>query len=143
MTIFMDYKIEEGAHPPERATEGANGLDLYAYEVERIGDNLYEYSTGVSIAIPSGYVGLLFPRSSISKTDMHLRNCVGVIDSDYRGIIKARFSIHPGGDHLRAYRVGDKICQLVVVPQPEVRLCPVAHLPPTARGAGGFGSTGK
>lgn len=143
MIIYLDYTKEEGAYSPERATEGSNGLDLFAHKVEKIGGNLYEYDTGVSVAIPAGHVGLLFPRSSISKTDMHLRNCVGVIDSDYRGTIRARFSIAPTEGYLRAYRRGDKICQLVIIPQPEVRLCEVENLPSTSRGSGGFGSTGR
>lgn len=143
MVVFIDYALEEGAEAPKQATEGSNGLDLTAFKVEQIGADLYEYDTGVSIAIPPGYVGLLFPRSSISKTDMHLRNCVGVIDSDYRGTIRARFLIHPKGDHLKAYRRGDKVCQLLIIPQPKVILCKKPELSETQRGSGGFGSTGK
>ena len=142
LVILMDYTVLEGARDPEQATEGSNGLDLFAYKIEKIGHSLYEYDTGVSVAIPQGHVGLLFPRSSISNTDMYLRNCVGVVDSDYRGTIKARFTIQTQNKHLRAYRQGDKICQLVIVPQPAVKLCRVDTLPQTKRGSGGFGSTG-
>ena len=144
--LYIEFKLNEGAITPEKATEGSAGWDLYAWEVkEGPRHSLYMYDTGVSVAIPWGHVGLLFPRSSISKTDFHLRNCVGVIDSDYRGTIKMCFQVSPKdkSPYLQTYVHRERIGQLVVVPAPTIEMVEVDDLPSTTRGAGGFGSTGK
>ena len=91
------------------------------------------------MAIPTGYVGLLFPRSSVTKTDLRLANCVGVIDSDYRGPIKVVFD----RKGKRSYNVGDRVAQLVIVPAPHLDIIEVDELDDTDRGINGFGSTGK
>jgi len=91
--------------------------------------------------LPHGYVGLLFPRSSISKTDHYLRNSVGVIDSGYRGEIKIRMSIPALG--ARQYNKGDKIAQLLIMQIPWVDIVEVSEISGSDRGAGGFGSTGE
>jgi dUTP pyrophosphatase len=71
---------------------------------------------------------------------MTLTNCVGVIDSDYRGEITAVFA---GGDIRTEYKVGDRICQLIIMPYPVVEFIEAKELSDTARGTGGYGSTGK
>ena len=90
--------------------------------------------------IPEGYVGLVFPRSSISKTDHYLRNSVGVIDSGYRGEIKIRMSTPLLGGV--EYKEGDRIAQLIIMKLPWVNIEEVEELSDTDRGDGGFGSTG-
>jgi len=91
--------------------------------------------------MPEGYVGLIFPRSSISKTDHYLRNSVGVIDSGYRGEIKIRMSTPLLGGV--EYKEGDRIAQLIIMKLPWVNIEEVEELSDTDRGEGGFGSTGN
>jgi dUTP pyrophosphatase len=94
--------------------------------------------------IPEGFVGLVFPRSSIRKTDLSLSNSVGVIDSGYRGEIQATFnqkSLSKDGQIL--YGIGDRIMQIMIIPYPPVQFIEVNELSDTLRGEGGFGSTGK
>jgi dUTP pyrophosphatase len=102
----------------------------------------YEYLTGIAIEIPEGYVGLMFPRSSISKTKQILSNHVGVIDSGFRGEIRFRFK-KLAWDNGDLYDVGDKIGQLVIMPIPAIELVEVDELSDSERGEGGFGSTGN
>jgi dUTP pyrophosphatase len=87
-------------------------------------------------------VGLVFPRSSVYKTGFSLTNCVGVIDSDYRGEIMAKFADTYLGD-VEGYEVGDRICQMIIMPVPEVEYVEADKLSSTERGAGGYGSTGR
>lgn len=161
-------KLHIDAVIPAYATPGDAGLDLTAVSkrVETgIDDNgeYIEYGTGLAIEIPEGYVGLIFPRSSVSKKDQFLANAVGVIDSGYRGEIKLRFKLEqqfdeltfwetPGilnykvddrGFYANIYDVGDKVGQLIVMPYPQVELIEVSELGSSDRGEGGFGSTGK
>lgn len=97
------------------------------------------YGTGIATEIPEGYVGLIFPRSSIRKYGLILTNSVGVIDSHYRGEIMCSFK--SVGNSV-SYNVGDKIAQLVIIPYPEIRYVEVTELSETDRGEGGHGSTG-
>jgi len=94
----------------------------------------------LAMEVPEGYVGLIFPRSSISKTDHYLRNSVGVIDSGYRGEIKIRMSTPLLGGV--EYKEGDRIAQLIIMKLPWVNIEEVEELSDTDRGDGGFGSTG-
>lgn len=128
-----------GAVEPSVGSAGAAGLDLVAAEYTYEAEYVHAYNTGVAVEIPSGYVGLVFARSSVTKTGALLGNGVGVIDSDYRGPILVKF-YH--SEEEPPYKVGDRVAQLVVVPIPVVRLTYVSELAPTQRGAGGFGSTG-
>lgn len=131
------------ASPPERANEGDAGFDLKAIAVTYPSGSagIYiEICTGIAFEIPKGYVGLIFPRSSISNTKHFLRNSVGVIDSGYRGEIKLRFSVD---DSNTGYRVGDKVGQIVFVKLPVVELVEAKELSLTQRNSGGFGSSGK
>jgi len=99
------------------------------------------YDTGLSMEIPEGYVGLLFPRSSISKTTLSLANSVGVIDSGYRGSIMFKFR-YLGGKGNWFYNLGDRVGQIIIIPYPTVEFEEVEELSSTERGQGGFGSTG-
>lgn len=127
---------------PKRMSLGAAGFDLTAAAITEKNTLFTQYDTRISVAIPAGYVGLLVPRSSISATGWQLCNSVGVIDSDFRGSIKMRFSTHFDG--LDApYEVGDRIGQLVVVRTPFVDSLEVEELDLTLRDRGGFGSTGR
>lgn len=127
-----------GAYEPSVGTSGSAGLDLYVNSIN--GDQI---GTGVHVEIPSGFVGLLVPRSSWGIRGFRLANTVGVIDSDYRGEIKLVRDFHPTKGHLKITE-GDKVAQLVVVPcLTEAQKCQqLSDLSETARGDGGFGSTG-
>ena len=133
-------KIFSNAVVPSYTKLGDAGMDLTAISLEKNGA-YYEYGTGLAIELPLGYVGLVFPRSSISKTDHYLRNSVGVIDAGYRGEIKIRMSVpFLGGVQ---YKVGDRVAQLVIMKLPWVNIEQVDDLSETDRGEGGFGSTGN
>lgn len=144
-------KIHPDAIIPSYATAGDAGMDLTAVSKAFSADGLYvEYGTGLAVEIPTGYVGLLFARSSISKTTMVLANHVGVIDSGYRGEIKFRFkdfgkSKMFGLDvsNKTAYDVGDRVGQLMILPYPLIEFIEVDELTNSERSIGGFGSTGN
>ena len=131
-------KLHPDAVIPRYAKAGDAGLDLTAVEIVADG-SLLTYKTGLAVEIPDGYVGLLFPRSSVYKTGQTLTNCVGVIDSGYRGEIMMKFSFSPQG---LEYEVGDRIGQLLIMPYPKVEFVEVDELSETSRGSGGYGSTG-
>ena len=132
-------KLHPDAVTPTYAKDGDAGLDLTAYVVTTFKDTPYiEYGTGIAVEIPKGYVGLIFPRSSVSKLEnFYLKNSVGVIDSGYRGEIKLRFNRDK-----EFYSAGDKIGQLIILPYPTIYLEEVEELSVTDRNEGGFGSTG-
>lgn len=132
-------KLDESAKIPSYANEGDAGLDLTAISLT-MQDGYWEYGTGLSTEIPKGFVGLLFPRSSISKKDQFLRNSVGVIDSGYRGEIKLRMSVPALGT---SYGIGEKVGQLIVIEIPILKVIEVDELDESERGEGGFGSTGQ
>ena len=134
-------KLSNRAVTPSYAKEGDAGLDMVATSL--IKDEMYyEYGTDIAVQIPEGYVGLIFPRSSISKTKMVLANHVGVVDSGYRGEIKFRFK-KLAWDNGLVYEIGDKIGQLVIMPVPFIDLEETDTLSDSDRGGGGFGSTGN
>jgi dUTP pyrophosphatase len=140
MTTLKFKKLHENAVLPTYAKPGDAGLDLTATTVEHT-DAFIQYGTGIAVEIPEGHVGLIFPRSSVTKQDLMLKNSVGVIDSGYRGEISFRFkSIKP---HKRQYKPGDKIGQLIVVPIPTMEPVFVDELSDTERGDGSYGSTGR
>jgi len=133
-------KLKEEASIPFYAKEGDAGMDLTALTVTR-NSKYFEYGTGLAFEIPKGYVGLVFPRSSISNTDHFLRNSVGVIDSGYRGEVKIRMSIPALG--AKEYLLGDKVAQLVILKLPWVEIEECQELSDSERSDGGFGSTGS
>ena len=123
-------KLNERATIPFYAKEGDAGVDLTATTIKRT-SKFFEYGTDLAMEIEKGYVGLLFPRSSISKTDHFLRNSVGVIDSGYRGEIKLRMSIPALGE--KEYQIGDKVGQLIIMKIPLVEIEEVDSLSETER----------
>lgn len=136
-------KFSSSAVLPTYAKQGDAGLDLTsASDGEYNPTNDYwEFDTHLAVEIPPGYVGLVFPRSSVTNTPLLLANSVGVIDSSYRGSIKFRFK------HIRdqgkTYYKGDRIGQLIIVPIPNIEPVETEELTRTERGQGGYGSTGK
>jgi dUTP pyrophosphatase len=133
-------KLDERATIPSYAKNGDAGMDLRAIRFQRDSDGNYVYYTGLAFEIPEGYVGLLFPRSSISKTSHFLRNSVGVVDSGYRGEIMFKFGY---GSNIKSYRVGERVGQLIIMPYPSIEFEEVDSLSDTERGEDGFGSTGQ
>ena len=135
-------KLHENAVIPKYAKDNDAGLDLVATTIKENTTFQITYGLGIALEIPDGFVGLIFPRSSIRNTELILSNSVGVVDAGYRGELQATFNKSNGLDSL-AYKVGDRVCQLIIIPHPIVELEEVNELNNTERGAGGFGSTGK
>jgi dUTP pyrophosphatase len=127
---------------PTYAKSGDAGMDLIATSI--ISEEVFQitYGLGIALEIPNGFVGLVFPRSSIRKTDLSLTNSVGVIDSGYRGELQATFRKHKGVASTK-YEVGDRIAQIMIIPHPTIEFEEIEELTNTERGEGGFGSTGK
>lgn len=129
---------------PTRASAHAAGFDLRAAVDEPVvlepGARAL-IPTGISVAIPPGYEGQVRPRSGLAvRNGIGLVNAPGTIDADYRGEVRV-IAINLGQEPFTVRR-GDRIAQLVIAPLLEVELEPVAELAETARGSGGFGSTG-
>jgi len=136
-------KLVEHAVIPKKATIGSAGFDLVATDCSHNRNyNFIEFGTGIAIQIPKGYMGLVYPRSSISKTPHSLCNSVGVIDSDYTGEIILRFRTSEDKQY-EEYMVGDRIGQLIIVESPNIEFEEVDKLLKTGRSEGSFGSTGK
>ena len=141
-------KLHENAVVPAYAKEGDAGLDFTAVEISKDNVGNITYHTGLAVEIPQGYVGLLFPRSSICKKQQFLTNSVGVIDSSYRGEIMAKFKPVMGSYETilelfesNEYEIGDRVVQLLIIPYPQIEFEEVEELSETERGYGGFGST--
>ncbi|MBL9097318.1 MAG: dUTP diphosphatase [Alphaproteobacteria bacterium] len=131
-----------GLNPPAYATAGAAGADLVAAEDASIAPGaVHAVATGIALAIPEGFEGQVRPRSGLAlKHSVTVLNAPGTIDADYRGEVKV-ILINHGAEPFRIAR-GDRIAQLVVAPVSTARFERVEVLPDTARGQGGFGSTG-
>ena len=160
-------RITTTAILPTKAHSTDAGYDLYADSRTDDSNGKTVYGTGVAIEIPQGYVGLVFPRSSIAKKDLLLSNAVGVIDSGYRGEIMTKFkpthitanplklwwqifaikrqtvSLETIHIHREEYALGERIAQLIIMPYPEVEFEEVDELSDSDRGKNGYGSTGK
>lgn len=138
-------KLNQEATIPEYATTGDAGLDLTAISKTKpaqFTDGSIVYGTGLAIEIPEGYVGLLFPRSSISRYGLMLTNSVGVIDSSFRGEIQLKFK--PVGNYSPLeYGVGERVGQLIILPYPQIELVEAQELSDSERGSGSYGSTGQ
>ncbi len=135
-------KLTATATIPLYATQGAAGLDLYACLDEPLAippGQLVRIPTGIAVAIPDGFVGLVRDRSSLAMAGLH--TVAGVIDSDYRGevLVAARNS----GPEPIVVRSGERVAQMLLIPCPQLTVAEVPALPPTKRGDGGFGSTGR
>lgn len=162
-------KLHKDAVVPKYAKDGDAGLDLIAITKEVTREQTV-YGTGLAVEIPPGYVGLIFQRSSIRNYTMSLSNAVGVIDSGYRGELKAIFNhildrteikketrafwdnedrlerfgpIELTVEACKHYEVGDKIMQLVIIPYPQIELVESESLSETVRGETGWGSSGR
>jgi dUTP pyrophosphatase len=135
-------KLHPNAVKPKYAKESDAGMDLVATEIISETPSQITYGMGLAIEIPDGMVGLIFPRSSIRNTGLTLSNSVGVIDAGYRGELQATFNKN-GVNPREFYNVGDRICQIIIVPHPIIQIVEVDELSESSRGIGGFGSTGK
>jgi len=135
-------KLDPNAVIPSYSKVGDAGMDLtITREIENTSFSV-SYGFGIAMEIPKGYVGLVFPRSSVRNQDLILSNCVGVIDSGYRGELQATFKKTNGLDSLK-YKVGERGAQIIILPYPQVFMTEVPELSNSERGEGGFGSTGK
>jgi dUTP pyrophosphatase len=133
----------EGLELPAYETEHAAGMDLRAAEAAILppgGRALV--ATGFAIALPHGFEAQVRPRSGLAaKHGVTVLNAPGTIDADYRGEIKVILINH--GAEAFAIKRGDRIAQMIVAPVTQIKLNEQASLSDTARGAGGFGSTGR
>ena len=132
-------KLHQDAVIPRYAHFGDAAVDLVAVRKWEDEHGNVCYGTGLAMEIPENHVGLLFPRSSVSKTNLRLCNAVGVIDSGYRGEDMLKFD--KTGE--KEYEAGDRIGQLMLVPIPSIQFVQVTNLPESDRGLGGFGSSGN
>lgn len=139
-------KLRSGAKLPQRGSAYAAGYDLRACIEDADVYNVYagetvKFNTGIAVAIPDGYFGAVFARSgTATKRGLRPANCVGVIDSDYRGEIIV--ALHNDSDEIQEVNDGERIAQLVILPYLPIEFDEVETLSETDRGAGGFGSTG-
>ena len=145
MKLFVK-RLDPRVQLPAYQTPGAAAMDLAALldaPVTIAPRQLASISTGLAIALPdAGWVALVFARSGLGiKHGIALSNGVGVIDSDYRGELKV--GLTNLSDEPYTIQPGDRIAQLMVVPVGQAAVHELEELPPTDRGAGGFGSTGK
>ena len=134
-------KLSPDAVIPKYAHFGDAAVDLVAVRTWEDDHGNLCYGTGLAMEIPQNHVGLLFPRSSISKTNLRLCNSVGVIDSGYRGEIIFKFDRQGFID--RSYNINDRIGQMMIVPIPSIQFVEVDNLPNSDRDTGGFGSSGN
>lgn len=138
-------RLDPRAKLPVYGSPDAAGADLYALTAGPVAippGRTALIHTGLALAIPRGYVGLVCARSGLaSKEGLAPANKVGVIDADYRGELMV--SLHNHSGEARVVEEGDRVAQLVIVPYLTARFLPTDQLDGTARGAGGFGSTGS
>ena len=133
-------KLSENAVIPKYAMHGDAGMDLTVTDIEIVDHFHIKYKFGIAIDIPLGYVGLVYPRSSIYKQGQILTNSVGVIDSGYRGEICA---VMMGNNSDLSYKVGDRAAQIMIIPYPQIEFEESNDLSESERGSGSYGSTGK
>lgn len=137
-------KLHKDAVIPKYAKPGDAGMDLTAVSMKIDEYGNICYGTGLAFEIPEGYVGLVFPRSSNCKKGVILTNCVGVIDSGYRGEVSFKFKEIALGNFSKVhYKVGDRVGQIIIMPYPHIEFVEVDELSETDRGTNGYGSTGK
>lgn len=136
-------KLTPTAELPTRGSEEAAGYDLHADEtVAVMPHTCAKVSTGLSFALPKNTFAALFPRSGLAtKQGLRLANCVGVCDSDYRGPYIV--AIYNDSDKVQVINSGDRIAQMILLPYVPMEFEEVKELDETARGASGFGSTGR
>ena len=137
-------KLKEEATVPSRAHEGDAGLDLYACEAAHLGPGeRWSVGTGVAVEIPEGHAGFVLPRSGIARDHgIALVNSPGLIDAGYRGEVRVLLLNTDPADTFKV-EPGDRIAQLVVAPVALAEPVEVESLSDSARGDGGFGSSGR
>lgn len=133
--LDFDLPVPGYAHP------GDAGIDLYAAQPAVVTGATVLIPTGVAVAVPDGHVGLVCPRSGLSKHGVTVANAPGVVDSGYRGPLMVRLTTTSTTPY-RVYR-GDRIAQLLIVPTTRPAVTLVDRLDDTERGTNGFGSTGR
>lgn len=135
-------KLDSRAIPPRRMNESDAGFDLHTVDGVTLHPGEWTaVGTGLAIAIPAGYAGLVLPRSGHAmRHGVSLVNTPGLVDSGYRGELRVLLINH-GRDPV-SFEAGDRIAQLVVTPVPPVSYLEVTQLSDSDRGIGGFGSTG-
>lgn len=138
-------KLVSHATTPKKSHIHDAGYDLTVVDIplNNYDYDYVEYGTGIAVSIPEGYVGLLFPRSSISKTPFSLANSVGVIDPGYTGEIKVRFKRLQDDKEDLEYKFGDRVIQLIIMKTEAIEFEECDDLDSSKRGTGGFGSTGR
>lgn len=155
--ILKVKKLVPSAVLPKKAHSSDAGYDLVAVSRSVEENGAVVYGTGLAMEIEEGYVGLVFPRSSIANKGLVLSNCVGVIDAGYRGEVMAKFKPSlsfgvkagiPELGYVRMapcdiYEVGERIAQLIIMKLPDVQLIESEELGESERGIGGYGSSGK
>jgi dUTP pyrophosphatase len=138
-------KLTPTAVLPVRGSASAAGYDLHADLIKSTGINPGETKmipTGLAMEIPEGYFGAIFARSGLAmKEGLRPANCVGVVDSDYRGPFM--IGLHNDSEEVRTIEPGERIAQLVIMPYLAAEFEETPDLSDTVRGEGGFGSTGK
>ncbi len=137
-------RLSENAQMPSRKSECAAGYDLHSAEGAKVINphTTVKIGTGIAAEIPDGYFGAIFARSGLASSQgLRPANCVGVVDSDYRGEIIV--ALHNDTGVKQTVEPGERIAQLVVMPYLPVEFNEVEALSDTKRGDGGFGSTGK
>ena len=144
MTEVKVKKLRPGAKLPTFGSEFAAGADLYACLEEGVTIDSHETKlipTGIAMEIPVGWAGLVYARSGLAmKRDLAPANKVGVVDADYRGELMV--ALHNHGTQPQTVEPGERIAQLVLTPYLQAHYYEVPELSDTARGSGGFGSTG-
>ena len=142
--VLKVEKLEHCAGLPEYKTEGAAGMDLMAANTEDVVLKPLERAlipTGIKIELPRGYEAQIRPRSGLAiKSAITLSNCVGTIDEDYRGEVCVGL-INLSSEEFTVKR-GDRIAQMLIAPVVRANIQVLGELSATARGTGGFGSTG-
>lgn len=136
-------KLNEKAIVPTSGSPYSAGYDIYSLEDHEIeAGKTVLAKTGLALEIPEGYFGAVYARSGLaSKKGLRPANCVGVIDSDYRGELIV--ALHNDSEKTQKVVQGDRIAQLVITPYLSVEFKETEELSETKRQSGGFGSTGK
>ena len=137
-------RLSEDAREPSRAHDGDAGFDLYAVEPAALGPGeRASVGTGIALAIPDGWAGLVLPRSGLAaKHGITIPNAPGLIDAGYRGEVRVLLLNTDPGEPFDG-SAGDRVAQLGLVRHESPELVEVASLEETVRGAGGFGSSGR
>ena len=137
-------RLTDAARVPTRAHDGDAGMDLYAAEAARLEPGARaSVGTGIAVAIPDGHAGLVLPRSGLAaRHGISVVNAPGLVDSGYRGEVRVLL-LNTDRDAAFDVEVGDRIAQLLVTPYASDEPVEVSDLEQTARGAGGFGSSGR